>query len=129
MFCTKKCYTNDVNNLDGLSRLLALFGARTKREVEYICKGDKEMEEIQKQYEKYTNDEDVIGAYDYEFHQKEIARIEKDMAVKEAIEETTEKVTEQSKIEIAKNMLNLGLDIETISKATGLDIETIKELQ
>ena len=121
----KLCYTNDINKLDGLSRLIGLFGAETKEEVEYICRGDEELEEIQKQYEKYTNEEDVIGSYDYELHQRELARVEREQAVAEAIEETTK----QRNIEIAKNMLNLGLDIETISKATGLDIETIKGLQ
>jgi predicted transposase/invertase (TIGR01784 family) len=34
----------------------------------------------------------------------------------------------QSKIEIAKNMLNEGLPVEIIHKVTGLDMEIIKSL-
>ena len=131
------CYTTDINKLDGLSRLIGLFGANNIREVEYICKGDEELEEIMKQYKKYNDLEDVIGAYDWELHQSELARVAREQAVEAAIEETTEKVTkevtkevtEQSKIEIAKNMLKKGSTIEFISEVTGLDIDTIMGLQ
>ena len=34
----------------------------------------------------------------------------------------------QAKIETAKNLLAMNLSIENIAKATGLDINTIKEL-
>jgi len=40
-----------------------------------------------------------------------------------------EKGEKQAKIEIAKNSLSLGLDIETISKLTGLSIEEIKQIK
>jgi len=35
----------------------------------------------------------------------------------------------KAKIEIAKNLLNAGIDIETISKTTGLSIEEIHKLK
>ena len=97
------------------------------------------MEEIGKQYKKYVNEEDVIGAYDYELHQRELARIEKEEAVAEALEtaikqseiekeEAIEDANRQKSVEIAKNLLNLGIEIDKISKATGLSIEEIEKL-
>ncbi|MBQ4262647.1 MAG: hypothetical protein IJB83_00180, partial [Bacilli bacterium] len=46
-----------------------------------------------------------------------------------ARDEGIEEGIEQSKVEIARNMLNMKLDLEVISKATGLSIEEIKELE
>lgn len=117
----KLCYTTDIDKLDGLSRLIGLFGAENLEEVEYICRGDEELEEIMNQYKKYNDLEDVIGAYDYELHQRELARVAREQAIEEN--------TKQRNIEIAKNMLKKGSTIEFISEVTGLDIETIKGLQ
>ena len=36
---------------------------------------------------------------------------------------------EKGKIEVAKNLISLGLDNETIGKATGLSIEEIERLR
>ncbi len=133
------CYTNSVNELDGLSRLLGLLGANNEEEVDYITKGDEELEEIGKQYKKYVNEEDVIGAYDYELHQRELARIEKEEAVAEALEtaikqseiekeEAVEAATKQNKIEIARNMLKKNFDNNLISQITGLTVKEVEEL-
>ncbi len=46
----------------------------------------------------------------------------------EGMEKGIEKGREEKTIEIAKNMLNKGLDRETISTLTGLPLEDIKTL-
>jgi len=48
---------------------------------------------------------------------------------KRGIEKGREEGKKEKAIEIAKNLLNAGVDIETISNSTGLDIEEIKKLQ
>lgn len=49
--------------------------------------------------------------------------------IEQGIEKGLEKGIKQGKIEIAKNMLNDGINIEMISKYTKIPIEKIKELQ
>lgn len=46
----------------------------------------------------------------------------------EGIELGIEKGIEQGKIQTAKNLKNLGIDYETIQKATGLSLEIIQEI-
>ena len=45
------------------------------------------------------------------------------------IDEAKEESRTEEKVEIAKNMLNLNVDLETISKSTGLSSEAIEELR
>jgi predicted transposase/invertase (TIGR01784 family) len=51
-----------------------------------------------------------------------------EQGVKQGLEQGLEKGEKQAKIEIAKNSLSLGLDINTVLKLTGLTIEEIKNL-
>ena len=50
------------------------------------------------------------------------------LALEEGIELGIEKGIEKGKIEVARNLLSLGLDIDKIVKATGLSEEDIKKL-
>ena len=47
----------------------------------------------------------------------------------EGFEEGIKQGMQQGKIENAINFLRLGVDIKTVAKGTGLDIEKVKELQ
>jgi predicted transposase/invertase (TIGR01784 family) len=44
------------------------------------------------------------------------------------MEKGMEKGREEEKIEIARNLLKLGLTLESITQATGLDLKTLKKL-
>jgi len=128
----KACYNKDVSKLDSLTKLLGLFGTEKKELAKTLCEGDKNMEDIMKRIEEYNDDEDVIGAYDYEAKMRLIAEIEKEEAVKEGHEEGfnkgMEEGIEQGKLEDAKNMLKENIDINVISRVTGLSIEQIQNL-
>jgi predicted transposase/invertase (TIGR01784 family) len=50
-------------------------------------------------------------------------------AEKKGIEKGMEKGLEQSKVEIAKNLLAMGLDIASITRGTGLNEEEIRQIQ
>ena len=49
--------------------------------------------------------------------------------IKEGRAEGLETGARQEKIKIAKNMINLDIDIDTIVKSTGLTIEEIKNIK
>ena len=48
--------------------------------------------------------------------------------LEEASKQGLEQGIKQSKLEIAKNMKDMGLDVEVISKATSLSVEEINKL-
>ena len=50
-------------------------------------------------------------------------------ALNEAERKGIEKGEKNKAIEIAKSLLNIGLDVRTISKSTGLNINEIEELK
>ena len=75
-----------------------------------------------------SNDNFSIHAWEKEKLDKLVELEELDLAREEGLAEGIER-TKREKTEIAKNMLNMEMDIETISKATGLIKEKIKELK
>ena len=79
------------------------------------------MEKILKKIENASEDEEIIGAYDAEFHRNEIERLGKMYAKEEGILE--------SKKEIALNLLKENIDLDIISRVTGLTQEEIKDLK
>lgn len=71
--------------------------------------GDYELRRIAELKEKYIRDE--AAALDF------------------ALEKGQKQGEEKANIQTAKNMLDMGLDVEIISKATGLTVEKILELK
>ena len=135
-YFTKICYNNDTKDLNELTKFIGLFGAEDLSFCKTLCKGDDKMEDIGKRIEEYNDDADVIGAYDYEWHQKQLNEIRVERAEKEAREKGhTEGHAEglaeginQRNIEIAKNLLKKKIDIDIISEATNLSVEEIENL-
>ena len=133
---TKLCYNNDTKNLSALTKFIGLFGAEDLSFCKTLCKGDEKMEDIGKRIEEYNDDADVIGAYDYEWHQKQLNEIRVEKAEREAREKGhAEGLAEghaegriEERIEIINSMLKEKIDIELISKITGLSIEEINNL-
>ena len=113
----KGCYNEDEKKL---AYLLQLFSEENLEKI----KGDKVMEEAMDELERISSDEKIIGLYDVEKREKMI----RNSMIIEAEEKGHEKGLKESKIEIAKKMLNDKLNIEIISKYTGLSIEEIKSL-
>jgi len=71
-----------------------------------------------------TQDKEFLRNY----HLREMAMSDWTTGINTATEKGIEKGAMQSKIEIAKNLLDEGLPMELIHKTTGLDFETIKSL-
>lgn len=128
----EKCYNEDISKLDSLTKLLELFGVEKLEFAKKLCKGDENMEDIMDRIEEYNDDEDVIGAYSYEDKMELISQIREEEAMKVGTEKGFEtglqQGIEQNKIDIAKNMISKGIDINFISEITGLSIEKINTL-
>lgn len=135
-----RCYNEDVEKLNSLERFIGLFNVDNKMTAKKITKGDKTMEDIYEKMEEYNEDDEIIGAYDAEWHRSELERIGIERATKEGlekgyqeglkkgIEEGIEKGIEQGIDSVALKMLEENIDIKIISKVTGLSIDSIKEL-
>ncbi len=121
----EKCYNMDVDELDSQTKFLGLLGVESSEEAKMLCDGDRDMEDIYDKMKKYNDEMDVMGAYDWEFHQKELKRQE----IKDAKEAALKEGIEQEKISTAKNLLKENININIISKATGLSQEEIEKLK
>lgn len=136
----EKCYNEDAGKLASLTKLMGLFGIGKLEIAKNLCKGDENMENIMNRIEKYNDDEDVIGAYNYEEKMELISQIKEDEAkqnglnegfkdgLEHGLERGIEQGTHQEKINIAKNMLKENANIDFISKVTGLTVSEIKKL-
>jgi predicted transposase/invertase (TIGR01784 family) len=74
---------------------------------------------------KHTWTKEELDAYDYAYMREEDEKAKLDFAEKKGEERGEQK----QKIEIAKNLIGLGLDNISIEKATGLSIEQIEKLR
>ena len=120
-YFSTKWYNTGKKGLTEKERFIALFNVSNKETAKNISNGDKDMGEILKKIEECSCDEEIIGAYDAEFHRNEIERLGKMYAKEEGILE--------SKKEIALKMLEKNMDLNTISEITGLTKEEIKNLK
>ena len=91
------------------------------------------------------NEDFIIGVYDVEREHQRMINTERDLGKEEGLQEgmvlgeekglkkgikkgLQEGVSKRN-IEIAKNLLKLNVDLNTISKGTGLSVEEIKNLK
>ena len=122
----EKYYNNGKESLTKLEKILVMFQITSRRELKDISKGDEDLESMAKIIEDLNEDEHIIGLYDKDKMDAWMKKIDHAEAVKEGHAEGAQSKT----IEIAKNMLQMNMEIPTISKATGLtelEIKKIKE--
>ena len=124
-YYSEKCYNEGIENLTEFEKLMGLLGAKDK-EHENIFANEKGMlKKIMDKGEKFRNDSEIIDMYEHDLTLEEIHEYE----IEEAVLEATEKVTSNTTRNIAINMLNLNMNLEDISKATGLSIDELNELK
>lgn len=118
------CY----NKGDKRFEFIALLDSN-EEEMEKICGGDKHMEKFKEEVESLNKDEEMVSF----LTEEEDVRILRNTLMSESFMKGEAKGEEKGKkeksIEIAKNMLSMGLDIDIISKATGLQKEEIESLK
>ena len=109
-------------------KLLLLLAMNQLESIEEISKGDYVMEEVKKKLVDLTEDANFIGLYDKEEADRRELYDRTRYAEKLGREKGYESGFKEGQLKIAKNLKELGTDIHTISKATGLSIEDIEKL-
>ena len=102
------------------------------------------MEDIANKIEDFSNDDEIIGAYDAVWHREETERVVRLANIEEAreegfsqgmaqgmaqgIDQGIEQGALDKSYEIVRNMLKEKMDIKFISKITGLNVDEIKKI-
>lgn len=121
----KVWYTKSINELSKFERYCILLMADTKEEARTLAGEDLVMKKVSRKLENLSSDEDMIGLYNAEIEEEKIRLSMREEGIKEGkIEGIKEGI-----IITAKNLLQMNIDIKTISKATGLSIEEIENLK
>jgi len=139
----KICYNEDASEFE---KFIGLFYEENKDKAKILVEGNMDMEDI---YEKILeNSDEIIGIYDKESHDRETRKAYLEEKTKEAteiglkrgmkrgmkigieqgIEKGIEKGAKEKTIELIKNMLKENVDIEFISRVSGLTIEEINNI-
>ena len=123
------CYNKPINELSKLERYCLLLKADNKEFADKISGDDKIMSKVRNKIEDLSEDEKMIGLYDAEKIAEKVRNTQINNAKKEGIKEGIEKGVQKEKLEIAKNMINENIDVNIISKVTGLNIKDIENLK
>ena len=127
------CY-NETNELDAM---LSFLSANSYEEMEQIACGKKEALAIMDELKRLAKEEDFLPEYDFEREMRRVTNTEKEISKQEGLAEGhaeghAEGLTEgkDSAIrEVAINFMKNGVDINIISKSTGLSIEELNNLK
>jgi len=120
----RKLKNKDIRNKP-LERWMSYFDISTpEEELKEIIKMDSAINKTQERLDFVTQDKEFLR----EYHLREMALSDWTTGINTATERGFEKGIEKTQIQIAKNLLDEGMPIETIHKVTGLDIETIQTL-
>lgn len=128
----EKYYNKGKEKLTKLEKILVMFQITSRQELREISKKDEDLENMAKIIEDLNEDENIIGLYDKEQMDAWMKKIDHNEAIKEGTEkglqQGLQQGLEEKAKEIAQNMLKANMSIAQISKLTGLEENTIKEL-
>lgn len=149
----EKYYTNGIESLTKLEKILVMFQITSRKELRNISKGDEDLEAMAEIIEDLNEDENIIGLYDKEKMDEWMKKIDREEAIKEGHEKGFELGVEQGieqgvkqgieqgieqglkqgsnnkAKEIAENMLKAKMNVSEISKLTGLTENEIKKIK
>ena len=118
------CY-NEANELDAM---LSFLSANSYEEMERIACGKKEALAIMDELKRLAKEEDFLPEYDFEREMRRVTNTEKEISKQEGHAEGLSEGKESAIREVASKLLKNNVDIETISKSTGLSIEELNNL-
>ena len=106
------------------------------KDLDVVCKGDRMMEKYKEKIEKLNEDPEFIEVVskekDAEMVHNTLIKEGYEQGIEDGISQGISQGLEQGissrNIEIAKNLLDKGIDISTISECTSLSKEKIEEL-
>ena len=116
---------------------MLVFNEEDNEELSKVYEGESIMEEYVKDAKRASMEDDIVGLYDKELHEEKLRITELEEArekgiatgMKQGMAAGIAKGKKESILETAKNMLKDNLDIEMISKYTGLSEEEINNLK
>ena len=112
-------------NVENENPFLLLLAAPTIKEVEEISRGDRLMEKIAKEVKKLNFDPKITEEIAIENEHEIWANTMHSRGLEQGLEQGSR----EKEIEIARNMLDKGIDINLISEVTGLTKEAIEDLK
>ena len=118
-------------NIKEENPFLMLLAAPTKEKMDTICKGDNLMEKLNNKVKNLNDDSEIIDVIienEDEIIMNSMYDRGFEKGISQGISQGIGQGISQNKIEIARNLLNMNMKVEDISKATGLSIEEIKNL-
>ena len=118
-----------LESLTKLEKVLVMFQITSKRKLREIAKGDSDLEDMAKIIEDLNEDEEIIGQYEKEKLDKRQHELDLMYAERKGLNQGLEEGSTETRIEIAKNMLQSKMEVSEIAKLTGLsetEIEKIK---
>ena len=124
-YFVKKCYNEDAEKLDSLTKFIGLMGIKERKVLDKIVKGDAIMEEIYEKAKEFSKDEQIVGAYNLEEHRRKMMLSEREEGKLEGKKEGRIEGIKST----VKNMLKEKLDVNLISKVTGLSVNEINGLR
>ena len=125
-----KSYNKYLNEeeLTKLDKELVILMLDDYLEIKKIAEGDEELMEVAERLYELTDNIDNIGLYDPEKRRKEEEALKIEYHSNIAREEGIEQGASNEKNSIAKNLLNIGMPIKDIMKATGLSKKQLNML-
>ena len=121
----KKCYNkNELNNIEKIGKL---FLSEKISEVERIMGED--ANKILEKIMELSSDERIVGLYDKEDLERQIKEGIEEAAFEKGIKQGKDEGIKESKKDIVINMLKENIDINLISKITGLNMEQINNIR
>ena len=123
----KKYYNKDV--LNDIDKLMLVFNEEDDEELSKVYKGVSIMEEYVKEAKRASTNEDIVGLYDKELHEEKLRITELEEARDEGEKSGIAIGEKKGIIETAKKLLKEKVNINIISKCTGLKKEEIEKLK
>ena len=121
---TKYYNKNRKEDLTFFEKSLIILTREDKYELRKLCEGDEILMSVEKKIEELSLNEEIVGLYDAAQIEKKILNTK----IRNAKEEGMKQGLEQGKIDTAKKLLEEKIDVNIISKVTGLTTEEIANL-
>ena len=125
-YFNRLCYTEDMKEEE---RLLKFLSSKNEKELEANSEGDRFMEEIKDKVYLLNEDPEIIEQLYVEGEERRVRNTERKLGREEGLEQGLEQGYKEKSIEIAKNMLKDNMDIDIITKYTGLTPDEIEYLK
>ena len=117
----ERIYNKDIKALSYLEKVLSVFVARHREILDRVVEGDEELMKIRKIPELVLEETDLD-----KYTKEELTRM---VELHNEREEGINKGSYEKAFETARNMIEKGIDLDTISECTGLSLEEIGSLK